>query len=541
MSDATSKKLLRLLDPEQPAPLRSAAALVLGEIGAREGAVNDALCAAIDDADPKVRAEAMTAAGKLRVERALPQLLAHIKAASVDVEPAAHAAAKLGAKGIKALQDVMPHVLPHVRRRIAEALAAGGSAGAGAAAVDALLDNDAGVVDAATRTLIGEVPSLDAARRRAMADRILELIQPKKVARLRGPSAAALLRLLAALGDPRAEAVFWTCTEAPHPPEMRAAALQALGALAPPSGGPALKRLLAAAADADFRVAAPALMLLKAVAVSAKTLKDWLPLLSAPDVGTRRFALERLAGFDTPEVAAGLVAQRKHLDRGLRDLALQSLAGLENGRTALAEELLQAETPDEAWALARAQAPHARAYPAALRNKLFTKACAYLDADDRRADALLFLLREADPRDVRDRLEERALALRKKKKYAEALRYLRLLMRDPACAESVRFESAACHLKESAHDLAAEARASDPALHQFARLIHSHETDPAVYIEKATWLGPEDWFYLGFHFAEGKGPERDFAGRLLRMVVKKSPRNQLGKDAKSKLNSAGLT
>ena len=95
--------------------------------------------------------------------------------------------------------------------------------------------------------------------------------------------------------------------------------------------------------------------------------------------------------------------------------------------------MLKSASADEAWALARAQAGLVGEYPPALRKQLLTRACGYLEEGDRRADALLFLLREADHRELRDRLEERALALRKKKDYATALIYLRLLGRDPAC------------------------------------------------------------------------------------------------------------
>src|SRR5207302_1484874 len=114
----------------------------------------------------------------------------------------------------------------------------------------------------------------------------------------------------------------------------------------------------------------------------------------------------------------------------------------------------------------------------ALRAKLFTRACRDLEEADRRADALLFLLREVNPRELRDQLEERAVALRKKKRYATALIYLRLLARDPACGESIRQELAACGLKLSTKDVAAEARASDTCLQQFAILVHRHAVDP---------------------------------------------------------------
>src|SRR5205085_5228734 len=187
--------------------------------------------------------------------------------------------------------------------------------------------------------------------------------------------------------------------------------------------------------------------------------------------------LEKLAELDTPPVATALLKQLQHPDRGLRDEALNRLARLSQGRKALAVALLEAPSPDEAWMLARAQAPFVRDFPASLREEIFDQACTYLESNDRRADALLFLLREADPREMRDRLEERALTLRKKKQYAPALIYLRLVARDPACGPAVPFELAGCGLKLSSHDLAADARAAEPCLQQLANLVHSHPAE----------------------------------------------------------------
>jgi hypothetical protein len=463
--------------------------------------------------------------------------LARVREGGPEAEVAAQAAARLGAKGTRALQELMAQVAPGLRRRIASALA---GANATAAAVDVLLDTDPGVVDAATRSLINRLPSLSEPQRRGLADQVLELLAPKKKSSLPAASEVALLRLLVALGDPRGEAAYWARSGPPHATELRVAALQALGTLPPPQGKDKLQRLLTCAADADFRVAAPALMILKAIPVTDRTIKEWLPLLEAPDAAVRRFALEKLADRDTAELAEALLQQLRHPDRTLREEALARLARMEQGRAALTRALLEAQSPEEAWILARTQAPFAGQYASELQKKLVAQTCAFLEANDRRAEALLFLLREADARGLRDRLEERALALRKKKAYATALIYLRLLARDPACAEDIRFEMAACGLKLSAHDLAVEARTADPCLQQFARLVHSHDTDPAERVQQAKWLEGEDLFYLGFHFAEGEKPEREFGAQVLRLVVQRSPRSKLAKDAKSKLRSAGL-
>jgi hypothetical protein len=539
MSDATTRKILELLQPEQPPDVRCAAALVLGEIGGRDGDVAERLGALLADGDAGVRAAVFAAVGKLRFEKALPRLLDRIREGGPEAELAAQAAARLGARGTRALQDLMGKVAPGLRRRIASALAAGGTSSGEVAAVDALLDTDPGVVEAAARSLIGNVPSLSAAHRRSLADHLLDLLGDKKT-RLPLVTEAAVIRLLAALDDPRAEGPLWERTLPPHAPEVRAAALQALGAWTRELNKERLKRLFACAVESDFRIAAPALMMLKSLGVTDRGAADWLPLLEAPDVAVRRLAIEKVGGHDRPEVAVALVKQLTHPDRGLRDEALRRLAGMEHGREALTEALLEAGSPDEAWALARAQAPFVREYPARWRQQVFTRACELLDAADRRADALLFLLREAEPADLRDRLEQRALTLRKKKQYLQALTCLRLLARDPACAAPIRMELAACGLKVSNHDLTAEAMATDPALQQFARLVHSHESELTEFLKKTKWLDPEDLFYLGFQFAGRDGPERKFGGQVLRLLLQRSPRSKLAKDAKRKLKSEGF-
>ena len=540
MLDATAKKLLRLLRPDSAADVRRAAALVVGEVGVRGGEWTSAVIEALDDADPAVRLEALQAVGKLRIDQALPRLLDRITEGGLESEAAALAAARLGDKGTRALQDLMHHVAPGLRRRIAGAMASAGTVSAESAAVEALLDSDPGVVDAAARSLSAEIPALGEASRKALADHLLALLKKKKKPPLAPASETAIVRLLAALGDERAEAALWERTEATYPPEVRGVALQALGRWAESPSKDELKRLLACAAHSDFRVAAPALMILKGVPVHDRMLADWLALLDAPDVAVRRAGIEKVGDRDKPEVAAALLRQLKHGDRALREQALARLSRMTKGRKALADALLEAASADEAWFLAKAIAPFFRDFPAALHDEIFAQACKHLDAGDRRADALLFLLREADARGLRDRLEERGLALRKKKDYTRALAYFRLLGRDPACAAPIRFELAACGLKVSGKDLSAEARAADPALHQFASLIHSHEAEVTEMLQKAKWLEPEDLFYLGFHFAEKDRQEQKYGGVALKLLIKRSPKSKLAKDARTKLKREGL-
>jgi hypothetical protein len=316
--------------------------------------------------------------------------------------------------------------------------------------------------------------------------------------------------------------------------------LQALGKWAAAPTKDRLQRLFTCAADTDFRVAAPALLLLQRLPADAKSAPQWLTLLHAPDVAVRQLALSKVGDRDTADVAAALLDQLSHPDRALRDAALARLTALKQGREAITSALLGAENPDRAWTLARAQAPYVKGYPGAWRDEVFEQACDYLSSGDRRADALLFLLREADATDLRDRLEQKAVALRKKKDYPDALHYLRLLARDPALGFATRLELAACGLKVSGKDLAHEVRAADPCLGQFANLIQQDDEALARELGKMKWLDAEDLYYLGFHFAEHEGRAKKFAGELLRLVVKRSARSKLGQAAKSKLRGAAL-
>src|SRR4051794_4772080 len=140
MADATSKKLVQLLRREHTSDLRCAALRVLGEIGERDAGTAQAVGELLDDPEAAVRLQALETVGRLRLEAALPRLLERIKEGGPESEAAAQAAARLGARGTKALRELMGHTSPGLRRRIAGALAASGTSSAESAALEALLD-----------------------------------------------------------------------------------------------------------------------------------------------------------------------------------------------------------------------------------------------------------------------------------------------------------------------------------------------------------------------------------------------------------------
>ncbi len=346
-------KILNLLEPTNDVEVRRAVLTVLGEIGQRTGDVPDAVVAALADEDAEVRLRAIAAAGKLRVEKALPLLTERIKSGGTEAVQAAEVAARLGAKGRKHLHELMPQVAPGLRRYIASALAGAGAAGSGdVKELEVLLDKDPGVVESTVKSLAAAIPTLDARRKQAIADELIRLAGDRQTV-LSPATESAIVRLAGLLDDDRVAPLLWDRVLPPHSHEARASALAALSKWVQSPTKEQRHRLFVCAAEPDFRVAAPALMILDRLPVTDKTVAEWLPLFRSPGLAGRRLALAKVGDRDSDEVAETLVGQLGHPDRAFRDDVLDRLSRTERGRKALAERLASADTADAAWPLAR--------------------------------------------------------------------------------------------------------------------------------------------------------------------------------------------
>lgn len=534
-------KILSLLEAANPAEVRCAALTVLGELSARNAAVQEAVIAALTDEDGTVRLQAITTAGKLRVERALPVLAERIKAGGVEAEQAAAVAAGLGGKGSRTLRELMPRVAPGLRRYIARALAGAGAAGdADVSELEILLDRDPAVVGAAVQSLASAIPGLDGRRKQVVADALRELAGVRKTD-LSPAGELGVVRLAGLLDDPRLAAMLWQRILPPSPTELRAAALSALGKWAESPNKQQRNRLFQCAADSDFRIAAPALMILAKLPVTERSRGEWLALLRGGSLAGRRLALARVGGHDSSEAAEALASQLEHPDRAYREEVLTQLVRTEHGRKQLAGRLVEAETADAAWPLARALAPLAATDPEAWADELFPRAVKYLETADRRADPLLYIMREGGAAGLRDRLEKKAATLVTKKAFEAARLLYRALTRDPAAGFPYRMRLAALGLKTSSKELSAGARTQDPCLGQFAELARSFGPEVLAELDKAAWLQAEDLYYLGFHFTESiEADLRSFGASVLQLLVRRFPRTKLAAWAKNKLGSAGL-
>ena len=285
-------KFVRFLDPTQPAELRAAAALLLGELGAKDAGVQAAILAALDDDDEAVRLPALRTAGKLKIAKSLPTLIERIKSGGPEASAAAEAAAQLGAEGVRKLQDLLHHVVPGVRKYIVAALTAvtGGGADSG---VGVLFDPDPQVALSAAGAIVGRIPSLTPARRAELAAELIAIATQKKT-KVPVHSEYPLVKVLASLNDPAAANVLWDRVGPGFPKDVRALALSTVGGWLQKPSTEQWKRLFQCAAERDFQVAAPALVLLSRLPSTDKQTEAWIELLKAPDPAARKLAIERI-------------------------------------------------------------------------------------------------------------------------------------------------------------------------------------------------------------------------------------------------------
>jgi len=536
--DIPVKKIVRLLGDDQAPELRASALHVLAELGLKDGEILAAMAAKLDDPDGIVREAAIVASGKLKQSKSLPTLLARIKHGGTEGGLAAEAAALLGAEGVKGLQSILHSVPPGVRKTVAAALT-GAVATNPDAAIAVLTDKEPQVAAAAANALIGRIPTMTEAQKKALGDALVAAATNKK-AKLLGPAEFTVVRVLSSLNDPNTAEVLWARTQPPYPVELRAQALQAVGGWLDNPTKEQWRRLFACATEANFAIAAPALALLGRMKVSDKQLPEWVGLLHAPDMAARRLGIEKIGDRDTAEVAEGLIEQLKHPDRVLQELAQARLGQLDQGRKALVRALLNAESMEDLWRLARIIAPFAKTLTPAIRSEIVAHLSTEIEAESHRGDPLLFLLKEADPAALRDDLFEKAVAKRKKKAYPAAVLYLKWLARDPAIGFPIRLELAMCGLKVSSHDVSHDSRANDACLRHFSNCIAQDAAEVQAQVEKAKWLEPEDLFYLGFHFTEQFGAEKGFGAAVLQHLVKGSPKSKVAASAKNKLKTVVL-
>jgi HEAT repeat protein len=525
-----------------------AAAIVLGEIGARDAKVIDALADAATVGIPPVQRHALEALGRLAggktAGRTLGKVLPCLASRDPDVRRAAvDAAIAFGDPAVAAVRARLADSTDVLERRaLEEVLGRVGGKDAFSALLGALDTTDLEAARAAALAVRQRIKEASAREKAAYLTGVTKLLGARGK---RGPSAALVaggLKILGYLEDPSAiPTLLAFARDRRQPAPVREEAIVALrftargnagGAAARRTSGARVVGTLAELAErAEPALARAALYSMASLEIPPALAARLGKLALGPEAERGLLALERLAqiagGAGGDALARVLTATG---DRMRAEAAATALAARPDGALAIARALLGAPDGERAALLARLLRPRAGTLAAGgapgkkLARALVADALARIGRDAAAAEALLPLARELDRKATAAGLRALAAKLRKRDP-ARALAVLRLIGRAGDATADDGYVLGAAELAAGHRDEAMT----------IVRQLLDRGFDLAAALRKDRDLTPEQRYQIGFHLVE----ERHAAGEEVLADLAGSGRGKIAKMAKAKLKSAG--
>ncbi|MCI0343738.1 MAG: HEAT repeat domain-containing protein, partial [Planctomycetales bacterium] len=535
--DRTLQRVCRLAQAGDM-ELRCAALRVLGELDESGKPVLDVVRAALREGPEALRVYALAAAERLGVMEVLPDILPFLGDRAQVGRKAGEVVAGLGVRALAHLLKGLETARGETRQAMLGVLGGVPGAKAEQALIRSLGDSDAEAVEGAARALSIRLGGLRGPGRRTLGDQVAALLRTRK--RLTQEAAGSSLRVLGRVGDPHYRPLLLDFAAPDQPPPVRREALLALAALpAPPHGGDRLMRQLIKYVDEpDFvHVVQPALAAIQQIPTPPSLADSLQKLLDHGSPAARRIAAEKLGEVDRTPRAKALLRYFDDSDTAVREAVSAALGKMVSALAPLLQSLERVEDSEQAWRIVRVLEKQAGKVPTSAARRLLAVGTARVEKGHPTARPLLYLLRAVNPRSFRDTLLGRARQLLKQRKAAAADALCSLLAREDLDSPVSRYEMAVVKLAVSRLDASLPYRETDPALREFTELLRNGGQKVAGRVRTDRALGPQHLLYVGFHFAERGGDERNFGAELLRHVVKRYPRSPEAQVAKNKLLS----
>jgi hypothetical protein len=287
--------------------------------------------------------------------------------------------------------------------------------------------------------------------------------------------------------------------------------------------------------DDEVGVLRPVIHLLEDQSLDRTYLAQLNRLADSAQPLVKRFAVQKLAGFESGGVIKTLIGYLTDASYARRDQASASLKKMAAARSALMKELLACEDERKAWTLAEILLVHERDWKRSTLEALWKKLTDALEnRDDRLYTAYFHFLHGLAPDFLITNVRKRAERLRQGKDFAGVAKWLGLLKDSAALDAEARYLLALAELKSHRYPLSGMPRRHDLALELLGGLAAS--TFPlAERLRKERVLEPDEIFYVGFNLVEGDPEERAVARELLQHLASKYGRSKVGKAAKNKL------
>ncbi len=524
---------------EDPAIERQiAAAIVLGELRARSPGAVDGLTRALASDVPLLQRHALDAIARIGAKKALKAIFPLLGAGDVDVRRAAAAAlASVGDEVVPLVRARMNEAGPDERRALDAVLAEVGGKEAFHTLVTGLASADGEAAKAAAIAMRQRIKAADGRQRNSYLAETEKFLAQQRKAKGAPSAVAAAIKILGYLEDKKVvPTLLKYAAGTKEPAVVRQEAIIALrfalgnGQAAKPPAK-VIEALVDAAEAEDRTLAQTALHTLGSLELPGGLTKRLEKLVAHPDADRARFVIELLGRQKGGDAVKVLVKVAQTMERRRAELAAQTLGGKEEAVPLLARALLETEDTDRAWMLRNVLRPLAKKIAPALRKELLATAMDKLADGERGWEALLDVVRDADPDGAAGALRTLAAKLRKGGNKDKALTVLRLLCRSDRATDDDRYALASLELVRGPRDTRPAARAGDEALRVLGSLLgRGYDVAKAVRADRG--LSLDEMYYVGFHFVEEGHP---LGEELLSEVVKRGGRGKVARMAKNKL------
>jgi hypothetical protein len=450
-----------------------------------------------------------------------------------------------------AVVSVGEEVVPLIRARMGQAaaderraldavLAELGGKDAFHTLVTGLSSANAEAANAAALAMRQQIKAADGRKRRSYGTEIEKFLEKQSKAGGPPTAIAAAIKILGYLEDEGAIPTLLSYAKsAKEPAAVRQEAFIAMRfALKDKAPAKVVEALVDAAESPERTLAQTALHTLGSLDLPQGLAPRLQRLVGHSDPECVRFVLELLGRQTSADALGVLVDVVATSDKRRAELAAQMLSGKEAAAPLLAKALLASKDADRGWLLRNVLRPLAGKVPPASRKLLLDLALKRLGDGERGWEALLDVVRDADPDGVADALRALAAKLRKSGTMDKALTVMRILCKSERATDEDRYALVSLELGKSSRDTRPASRAGDEALRMLASML-GRGFDVAKSLKKDKALGLDELYYVGFHFAEEGHP---LGEELLEEVVKKGGRAKIARMAKNKLelsNGAG--
>ncbi|GMU63134.1 MAG: hypothetical protein AMXMBFR34_48970 [Myxococcaceae bacterium] len=532
------ERIVKLLDDESPRK-RIAAAVVLGELKVKDGAVVSRLVQMAKDPVDAYAEAAVEALGQLKALKGLPVMLDALGRGRELSAKARVAIAELGEEALPELRSRLEGATPEARAVLSQLLPAVGGRQSFEMALEGMRGQPWDAINKVALSVRAEARGMSEAERKVMRTQVEKFLAKKKTAE----DEAALRGALKTLGflellDTQDTLLGFLGVK--QPPAVRVEAATALRfALAKGPSKKALRRLMELLADPDALVARAARDTLTVLKIGAEFSDELAELCGSKDVDVAVWAIRHLGALATSEKgAAGKLAAKTLLpvaagaDRTRAEAAAKVLAELPGGESLLAEALGQAEDETGAQVLVDVLAPLATKLPKKDVKALLAAGERNLAKSLAVARRQLEPVRAADPEAWAEVLRAKVKALAKKDS-ARAEAIGQLLGRSTVATPQDRFGIALQQFAHHSFDPHPRARQRDPALAELERL-HKEGFKVAEALTKDKKVSDEARYYVGVHFAEKPQFElKNVGAELLEDLAQ--GKGKLAKAAKNKM------